>query len=52
MACYLKKSEKLQVGICELEHFLLSPGDEALSILSFAENACDEWAYNRFVVKE
>ena len=31
-----------RLGITELEHFLLSRGDGAVSILSFAENTCDE----------
>ena len=35
-------SEAFQVEISELEHFLLGPGDDAISILSFAENACGE----------
>ena len=38
---YLKKSAQIQVGISELEDFLLSPGDDAISIMSCAKNACD-----------
>ena len=39
MKSFLEKSDKIQVGISELEHFLLSPGDEAISIMSCAERA-------------
>ena len=35
-----------------LEHFLLSLGDEAIRIFSFAGNALDEWGYNRCAVIE
>ena len=35
----LKKSEKIQVGISELEYFLLSTGEETISIMSLAKNA-------------
>ena len=48
----LGRSETFQVGITELEHFLLSPGDDAISIFSFAENACDEGGRNKFAVLE
>ena len=60
MESYSQTSEKIQVGISELEYFLLSPG---VSIFSFAENAwdgdtADSWcskeaeALSRFVVFE
>ena len=38
------------MGIRELEHLLLSPGDVESSIVSRAENARDEGGYRRFVV--
>ena len=38
------------MGINELEHFLLNPEDDAISILSFAENACDEGGCKKFAV--
>ena len=50
MESYLLKSEELQVGIGELEFFLLGPGDEDISITSFADNARDEGGYSRFVL--
>ena len=31
---FLKRSEHFHVGITELDHFLFSPGDEAISMLS------------------
>ena len=37
---------------CRRKHFLLSPGDEDISIMSFAENACDEGGRKRFAVNE
>ena len=52
MEGYLKQSEKRQVGISEWEHFLLSRGDGAISILSFAENACDDGGRKKFAVLE
>ena len=42
MESYLKRSEQFHFGINELEHVLLIPEDDAISILSFAENACGE----------
>ena len=42
MESYLQKSEELQVGISELEYFLLGPGDEDISVASLKENARDE----------
>ena len=36
----------------ELEYFLLSAEDDAISILSFAENACDEGGRKKFAVLE
>ena len=41
--------EKIQVG---LEHFLLSSGEEATSIVLFAENAQEEWGYSTFALVE
>ena len=38
------------MGIRELEFFLLGPGDEDISITSFADNARDEGGYSRFVL--
>ena len=52
MGSYLKKSEQCHVGIDELEHFLLSPGDDTINILSFAENACGEGGRKKFGVVE
>ena len=52
MESYLIKSEQFHVGINELDHFLLSPEDGAISILSFAENACQEGGRNKFAVLE
>ena len=40
------------LGISELEYFLLSPRDDAMSIFSFAENALDERGYSRFAMNE
>ena len=39
---YVKRSEKFNVAITELQQFLLSLGDNASCILTFAENVCDE----------
>ena len=39
---YLRNSEQFHVGINELELFVLSPEDGAISNMSFAENACGE----------
>ena len=47
---FIKKSADNVVAVCE--HFLFSPGDEAISILSFAENACDEGGRKKFAVAE
>ena len=41
-----------QVVIGELQHFLFSPGDDTISILCFADNACDEGGQKKFVVLE
>ena len=38
----LKKNEKHQIGISDLDQFLLSSGDDAISIMSFVEDARDE----------
>ena len=43
MGRYLKKREKIQVSISEMECFLLSKGEEAVGIMSLAENARNEW---------
>ena len=40
------------MGFSELEYVLLSPGEEATSIRSYAENAREEWGYSRFAVIE
>ena len=48
----LERGENVQVGIAEKEHFLLSPGDGAISILSFAENTCDLGGREKFAVLE
>ena len=50
MQSYSQKSEELQVGTSKLEYFLLGPGAEEISIVSFAENARDEGGYSKFVV--
>ena len=50
MKCYLKKSKRIQVGNRELEHFLLSPRDAAINIMSFAETACGEGGRKKFAV--
>ena len=50
MERYLKKCEQFHVGTNELGHFLLSPGDDAISILSSAGNACDEGGRKMFAV--
>ena len=47
---FSSRSEHIHVGFNELEHFLLSQGDEAVRILSFAENACDEGGRKKFGV--
>ena len=36
----------------ELEHFLLSPEDDAISILLFAETVCEEGGRKKFAVLE
>ena len=41
MENHLKRSENVGVASVHLEHFMLSPEDNALSILSSAENACE-----------
>ena len=38
----MKRSEKFNDAITELQQFLLSLGDNASCILTFAENVCDE----------
>ena len=43
MGKYLKKSEKIQVRISELERFLLSTGEEAINVMSLAKNTRNEW---------
>ena len=48
----LNRRETFHVGITELEHFLIIPGDEAISIFSFAEDACDEDGRKKFAVVE
>ena len=48
----MKKREQLHAGIIELDHFFLSPEDNAISILSFGENACDERGRMEFAVLE
>ena len=50
MESYLLKSEELQQGTCELEYFLLGPGDEEIRIVSLAVNARDEGGCSRCVV--
>ena len=42
MERYLEKTEQTQVEVSEMEHLLLGPGHEDVSITSFAENARDE----------
>ena len=37
MESHSETSEKIQVEITESEHFLLGPGDEAVSIMSFTQ---------------
>ena len=48
----LKKSDQFHVATNELEHFLLSPEDNAISVLSFVENACEEGGRKTFAVLE
>ena len=50
MEGYLKQSEKLQVGIHELEYHLMSPEDGKVDITSIAETARYEGGYSRFMV--
>ena len=38
----LDEDEIFHVGMTEVKHFLLSPEDDAISILSFVGNVCDE----------
>ena len=52
MGTHLKKSEKTQVGVCKLEYFLFSMGEEAISIMSLAKNARNEWVHCMFPVVE
>ena len=49
---YLKKSKTFQVGFSELEQFLHSPWDDAISIMSIVENPCDEGGRKKFAVLE
>ena len=42
MEAYLKGSGSFNLAISDFEHFLLSPMDEAISIMFFSGNACDE----------
>ena len=44
MGDYLKNSEKIH----ELEFLLSNTGEEAISILSWAKNAVNEWVHYRF----
>ena len=46
MEGYLQISEKLQVGISELEYFLIG----LVGVVSLAENARDGGGFSRFVV--
>ena len=48
----MEKSERIQVGISVLDHFILSSEDEAISIFSCAENARGQWGCSRFAVVE
>ena len=48
---YLRNSEQFHVGINELERFVLSPQDDAISTLSFAENACDGGGRKKFAMQ-
>ena len=49
---YLNKSEQFHVGIMIWSIFLLSPEEDAISIQSFAENACGEEGSKKFSVLE
>ena len=48
---HLKRNEKMNVAISDLEHFVLIPGREEISILSTAENACAEGGRQKFSVR-
>ena len=50
MKSYLQQSEKLHVGIDELEYDLFSLEGGQVGIVSAAENARDEEGYSWFVV--
>ena len=48
MERHVKRSERIQVDVCELEHFLPGPGDEEISTRSLAKNARDEGRDGKF----
>ena len=48
----LRESEKMIVASVELQHFLLSPKDTAICIVTLADNACDERGRKKFAVLE
>ena len=48
----METTENIQVGVSDLAYFLLIPGEEAINILSFAEQARDELGYSWFAVIE
>ena len=52
MERYLEKSEKTQVEVSELEHFLFAPRHEDISTTSFPEKRADEGGYSRYVLLE